>query len=47
MTIWVLAMIGLAGDPLGEDIALRMGLTVIGALLVYLGTFLWRVRSLD
>lgn len=47
MTIWVLAIIGLAGDPLGEDIALLLGLTAAAAVLVYLGTFLWRTELLD
>lgn len=47
VTMWILAMIGLAGDPLGEDIGLRLGLTVAGAVLVYCGTLLWRVKALD
>lgn len=47
VTIWILAIIGLSGDPLGEDIALRLGLTVGAAILVYLGTFLWRTKILD
>lgn len=47
VTIWILAIIGLAGDPLGEDIGLRLGLTIAAALLVYLGTFLWRTKLLD
>lgn len=47
VTIWVLAIVGLASDPLGEDIVLRLGLTVGAGLLVYLGTFLWRLKVLD
>ncbi|MFM8514876.1 MAG: FUSC family protein [Actinomycetota bacterium] len=46
VTIWILAMIGFAHDPLDEDLALRLGLTVAAALLVYIGTFLWRLKPL-
>lgn len=45
ITIWLLAIIGLDGSPLGEDIFLRIGLTVCGALLVLLGTYIWRDRT--
>ena len=45
VTIWLLAIIGLDGSPLGEDIFLRIGFTVFGALLVLLGTFIIRDRT--
>jgi uncharacterized membrane protein YccC len=47
MTMWILCMAGLLGDPLDEDLLLRIGLTAAAALLVYLGTFLWRWKPLD
>lgn len=46
VTVWILAIIGLSGDPLTEDMGLRLGLTVLGAGLVYAGTLLWRSRGL-
>jgi uncharacterized membrane protein YccC len=46
VTIWILAMIGFLGDPLDEDLLLRLGLTVAAALLVYIGTMLWKWKPL-
>jgi len=47
VTIWLLAVIGLAGGPFGEDITIRLGLTVGAAILVLAGTLLVRGKALD